>query len=345
MRGAWFAVLVGCGLPAVDVEGQHVRVAADPGLELCGGTLTHMDRFIARVAEEFGRAPPMGDDRIQFYWLADDFLARSKCPIGAAGCARDGVIYSQTAPHNHELVHALAYPWGPLPPFFGEGLATAFEGEGLSPVAAEWVTNAELLKAETIARSPFSVTYASAGGFVRSLVEAHGIAAVLRTITGLPREPSLADIDAAFRRELDVTLDESLAEYVSFAGACPRDQTAPLLECEAPEIAWDGREIAELRTVACAQEDVIGPFFYTWGNTLVLRTIVVPEDGLYELNVIANEPAVVSLLECGGCGPRVAAHANRGPAAFELSAGLYALRLHGSEPTIDLGWILRRVDE
>lgn len=340
-RGLVLALVCGCSLPRVDLEGQHVRLAADPGLEPCGGTLAHMDAFVARLAEEFGVAPPTGNDRIKYFWLEhDEFSTRSGCPANSRGCAKGKrKVSSYSAPLDHELVHALAARRGGAPPFFGEGLATAFQGleTGLT---SGWPNTAspEILRTMMTVTTPDQVSYGVAGSFIHVLVQSHGAEAVLAMIAQLPRETSLAEIEGAFQTKLGVTLADSIVAFTEFTSACPEDNTAMLLECEAPEIAWDGREIVEFRDVGCEQEDVIGPYD---GNAMqVMRTIAVPEDGVYEVRVIGDGMGL-ALVDCGGCGVR----AKLGDVGLlELTAGLYSLRLIGSLDAIEVGWTIRRVD-
>jgi len=201
------ALVCGCSLPGVDLEGQYVRVAADPGLEPCGGTLAHMDAFVARVAEEFGVAPPTGNDRIKFYWLEESRVKR-KCRREVEGCALGSKkVYSKKAPLNHELVHSLAARWGRHPPFFQEGLAVAFEGLGkgvaleLEYLVWEDVSSVEV-EADMLSAESLDVDYATAGAFIHFLVERHGTGAVLSTIKRLPVKASRADINGAFQAGL-----------------------------------------------------------------------------------------------------------------------------------------------
>jgi len=347
VRVGWLVLgLVGCTLPGVDSEGLHVRVAADPGLELCGGTLTHMDAFVARVAEEFGVAAPTGDDRIEYFWLAkEDYAKRSGCPMNSSGCARSGKkVYSFTAPLDHEYVHALAARWGRMPPFFEEGLATAFEGLGTGISFEQEYPPSHgpsrgALEEAMLATSPDSVNYAAAGSFIHYLVQTHGTGTTLRTITGLARDAGSGDIDAAFRAGFGVSVSDSITGFEAFIKKCPLDRTAMLLECDAPTIAWDGHEFAEFREIGCEQEDVVGPFY---GDRLMtMRTLEVREGGVFAIQVIGGTAAIL-FAECGGCGPRQTVRRIDGMAAIELSVGLYSLRVVAEIDATEVGWTIRR---
>jgi len=138
-----------------------------------------------------------------------------------------------------------------------------------------------------------------------------------------------------------VTLADSVAAFVELMETCPQDRMAMLLECEAPEIAWDGREIAEFRDFGCEQEDVIGPYGSDGnGAMLVMRTIAVPADGVYEVQVFGDGMSL-ALVDCGGCGVRTKLGST---GVLELTAGLYSLRLIGSVDAYEVGWAIRRVE-
>lgn len=337
------AVCAGCGLPDVTDPGVHVEVAADPGLRLCGGTVAHMDAFMAAVAGEFGFAAPTGDDRVTYYWLdTEDYYARSDCPVPSQGCARGTTAYSYVAPLNHELVHTLADRYGRAPPFFGEGLATAYQGLGL---ADAWDAGPGAVGRTLEARASSEVDYRVAGAFVRHLVERHGVRDVLRVIDDLPRRVDAARVDRSFREILGASLADSVAGFEAARAACPdRSWTALLLECAAPEVAWDGVWLAEHRTLACDQEDVVGPYF--GDMAIVFETVEVDEGGWFDVAAIAEGGAArVLLTPCGGCARGTATVADGAPSRVRLERGRYSVRLVGPAlRDIGLGWSMARVE-
>jgi hypothetical protein len=152
-----------------------------------------------------------------------------------------------------------------------------------------------------------------------------------------------------FRDRFGMSLAESIAEFHQLRGTCLHEHADPKLsECSAPEIAWDGRHVGEFRRLACDQDDVVGPFYGS--DTLVLRTLVVPEEGTYDIAVITDEPGLslaVSLFPCGRCGsdPAITVDADQRTTA-RLGAGLWSLRLHGlARREVNLGWALTRQPE
>jgi hypothetical protein len=344
MRAGWLVIAagLGCELPEVIAVGTHVEVAADPGYELCGGTIAHMDAFIAATAAEFGVAAPRGNGRIPYFGVDEGYVDRTGCPWFSSGCESSGRIYSRSAPLDHEFVHALD-DVGRAPPFFGEGLAVAYGGidEG-HEIDLRWFSVYETLTV----RESREVNYAVAGAFTWFLVERHGIADVLRVADELPRRISVSRVEESFREILGVALDESVAEFEAAVAACPdRQWRALLIECAAPAIAWDGAWFAEHRALACAQEDVVGP--YGGDAAVIFKTVEVVEDGRFDVNVIAEGgSAEVAITPCGGCEGTTWAYAGEGAARAELAAGKYAVRVIGPAlADISVGWSLRRVGE
>ncbi|MCY1006158.1 hypothetical protein OV079_11410 [Nannocystis pusilla] len=185
-------------LPPVRHEGVHVRVAPDPGLELCGGTLAHMDDFVARVSAEFGVDPPLGDDRFTYYWLdPEDFGKRTPCPDAVAGCAVYDGVYSKVAPLDHELVHSVSFAYGVGPQIFVEGLARAYEGleAWRSPQPQRPRDVWKFVSANWIAPLDYDV----AGAFTSYLIARFGLDVFLSMYAGLGLVAREGAIDRAFK--------------------------------------------------------------------------------------------------------------------------------------------------
>lgn len=341
----------GTDLPGVTAEGLHVRIAADPGLSLCGGSLSHMDEFVARAAANFGLPPPTGEDRLMFYWLRnEDFYERSHCMATALGCEEDGIILAKEAPLDHELVHAIAHRLGHPPSFFTEGLAAAYGGLGAIRKAPMISTYGA--RESVFAQDYLSVDYGAAGAFNAFLVASHGIEAYLEAYALLPREPRATVIDDIFRDVFGASLAQLMDEFGATELPCSRaENDAKLVECAAPEIAWDGLALEEIRHLSCDQADALGP--YNGHDLVVLKTLVVPENGLYEISVtqdttdttdtldIKEPPSAVSLVPCGACGagPSVTVCASDGAAVVTLAAGRHSLRFHGSSRLATNVWL------
>lgn len=350
------AAAFACDLPDVTVVGTHVEIAADPGLELCGGTLAHMDEFVERVSAAFSRPPP--DERIRYYWLeAHDFFRRSGCPEGSSACAHDLTLYAPTAPFDHELVHNVASPIGNPLPFFAEGLAVAHEGlrDDLGALAERELQPPSYVAIEDVLTQPTGVRLAEAGGypvagaFTAFLIRTHGIDAHLRLYARLAYTARRGAIDRAFRDVFGVSLDRSIADFEAAAGDCPHYAHDPkLVECSAPALEWDGADLVHHRPFGCDQDDVIGPFRGT--AILAVRTLEIAEPGGYSLTVISgptDRPPAVILLRCDPCATdRLAARAGEPSRIGWLEPGRYTVLFRGNTgPRTGIGMRLTRVPD
>lgn len=354
------ALCLACQAEAADdgpEAGEHIVVSAEPGLQLCGGSVAFMDEFIARVAAEFSIPAPSGAGRIRFHWLeSHEFVASSGCPAFLRGCARGLETFSRSAPHNHEIVHNLASAIGGPPAFFGEGLAVAyqgFDGELLLGGGGGGVGSSAAIREALTAPTIQLVTddlYPLAGSFTAFLIRRHGIEAYLRLYAELRADADLEEIDRVFSESLGAPLEESLAAFEADPYCPHANYGAKLIECSAPALAWDGRALQMSRTLACEDADVVGPFHT--GSAVVYYTIDIPERGLYELRVVGDEfePGTnpsVALHPCEGpCWPVVfVAEARQAPHIGWLDPGRHTLRLHGpaDAPTV-VGFQLLRVD-
>ncbi|MCY1062215.1 hypothetical protein [Nannocystis sp. SCPEA4] len=332
-------VLAACDtLPELRHEGRHVRIGTSPGLELCAGTVEHMDRFVERMAAEFGVEPPTGDGRFTYYWLTrEDFIDLTPCPREVSACAIVETVFSTEAPLDHELVH-LFVPDGSS--FFGEGIAVAYEGLG---GAVEDARPAEVKRRDIwsslLAPLWFGVRYDDAGAFVAYLLDRHGIPAFLAALPKFPLVPTRARLDRVFREEFGLSLAASVAEFAGARERCPHlAYDRKLMECNAPAIAWDGEHHAEYRRLAADEPDAVGP--YRGDELVILRTLEVSRAGDYEIQLV-GDPLVggsnlfadlaLSLVHCGGCDDEEpVGFAIESQGRVTLPAGRYSLRLHAS---------------
>ncbi|PCC75660.1 hypothetical protein SAMN02745121_00200 [Nannocystis exedens] len=353
-RLALLAVLAACDrLPEPSLEGEHVRIGASPGLEPCAGNLAHMDLFVARLAAEMGVTAPTGDDRFTFYWLTpDDFVDLSPCPREVTACTVFDTIYSNAAMLDHELVHLFAHDTSA---FFAEGFAVAYEGlgGGVHDERATRITRRDVWPS-LLSVLWIGVDYDDAGAFVAYLLDRHGLAEFQAALPHFPLLASRAGIDRVFRDRFGVSLADSVAEFTAERERCPHlAYDRKLMECDAPRIAWDGRRYAEYRRLAADEPDAIGPFGRD--GLLVLRSIDIPEDGTYELEIVVDPRVTdgvvffrptVSVVGCGGCDDEPVVHETDQARRVELRAGRHSLRLHGST-RVDtrVAWSITRVDD
>lgn len=337
-------------LPEPNQFGAHVIVAADPGHELCGGSLAHMDEFVAALSAEFSLAPPTGDDRFIFYWLdAEQFHERTACHRESTACAYLGASYTPYAPINHELVHNVAEEFGYPRALFVEGLAVAFEGLA-TDVAVDaprsTVRVHDLLGLTTGVQLIRVGGYPTAGAFTSHLIHTHGLDAYLRMYEAVGPLESERGIDTIFREEFGVSLADSIDVFEDSGVRCGQlERDAKLLECAAPELEWDGDRLVHHRSLACDQDDVVGP--YHDESVVVFHTVTIPEGGNHIITVLGDDPRnKVSLQPCTICdGEGVTVERDASPRTLALAPGRHSLRLHGpADLRTSLGIRIERVE-
>lgn len=346
------AALSACEGPLEVFEGEHVVVRAEPGFDLCGGTMAHMDEFVARMAAEMQQAPPTGEERIEFRWYPGEHGASLPCSNSEFGCARGDEVFSVLMPHNHELVHALASVHARrVLPFFAEGLAEAYQGLYWQADGLPSSTLGQSQRVwDTLGDDPAALDLTSVG-FVRLLVQQHGMAKFLAAYSRLSRRSSATEVDEVLQAVLGVSLDESIAALEALPADCTAPQLeAKLLECSAPTLEWDDSRLAVFRALDCSQDDAVGP--YDGDHLQVLHTLEVREPGSFALRAIAERPDsavsfnAVVLTPCAGCGGGLPIRVYAGERLrADLTAGRYSLRWMGpaAVPTT-LGFLLERVD-
>lgn len=372
-RGTIFFALatsVGCAPPEdsevpATYEGEHVLVYTSGDNTLCAGSMAHMDAFVERLSAEFGLEPPRGDERIRFHWLTKDSV-KDACGAAVAGCAPDGEVFSRYAPLDHELVHAVAAPFGLPRSLFAEGLAVTYEDIGHGPVTQYFGASSDVLALVEADQIEFSEQdgYRLAGAFTSYLIERFGIAAYLGAYAAIDRYATRDEVDSEFRRAFHETLEDTVADFQALLPGAGSQCNQPgfgakLMECAAPELAWDGEHLALERSVSCSDPASIGPFD---DKIVVLYTLTLPSGGTYELRMDGDDrPAEeipdftlgsqavtgVSLHQCGGCTAwgAISTWIGSTPQRTQLPAGTYSLRLHApAAEGIVLGFSFSRID-
>ncbi|MCH9685496.1 MAG: hypothetical protein K0V04_28950 [Deltaproteobacteria bacterium] len=180
--------------PAIQYETQRARIGTTFDFELCAGDLELVDRQVGAIEERLGveRA-----SRISLYLYELGQLPCENSPFGCYFREQDAVA---TLPFaiDHELVHAVARGQSFENRFWSEGIAEAVKGEGtFNPYTPALATYAQSDSAR--------LDYATAGHFVRWLVETRGLASLQRIVAGEPQaevlgasiEQLAAEYDAA----------------------------------------------------------------------------------------------------------------------------------------------------
>lgn len=338
-------MISGCA-DTYEVVGRQVRIEADAELEMCAGTLEHMDRFVERFAAEVG-LPLTGAPWIDYRWLvAGRFWRQNPC-AGSPACAIVRTVYATTIAHEHELVHAAASDLGLAHPFFLEGLAVAFEGAIRDDQADYSGAEADETARVLAVLRDGSIWlpgkhYPLAGAFTRYLIDRFG----LRRYFEFYRRTWYADpysaLSRAFKNGFGLRLEQAVADFERTRARCGHEgYRFKLLECEAPELAWDGQRLARTLRVDCEDAEAVGQ---AGESVQIVRSLVVPADGRYQVEVRGETRATVAIGSCGGCERRkIAEFEGDTGGTLALPAGRYFVRVASSAPDpVTVGLTLER---
>lgn len=239
-------------LPQLSWVGEHIAFGEEEPASICGGTLANLDRRTGEVLDILESENTFVD-----FYLLNDLSSFCADPHISEGCARAGVVYSRHAPHMHEVVHARS--GDRLPLALEEGLAT-YLGDGY-PVRdlAPRARLAELLNSPT--ESPqTSAEYGRAAHFIAYLAETFEWDAILALDAALGMDSTVAEIDAAFSAVTGSGTNELLTLYDAYAD-CEGFVNDGLACAGDPVFQFTTVDTIYSRTIDCAAEDALGPFF------------------------------------------------------------------------------------
>lgn len=305
--------------------GEHVIFAPEHPEQVCAGTRGYLDRRAGEMLERLGSE----STQIEYY-LVDD--VDEYCPLDsiAYACGSEGVVYSQTVPLLHEIVHARS--GAHMPPALEEGLATYFGDPFPLYEMASRERLVELLNSNEMLTS--GAEYARAGHFIAFLVESFGWDSMLKLDDELGRESSPAQFDAAFQSAFGLDVAGALEAYEEFPECWGSVDTS--LACAAPSVSTnDPFFVATFeRVIDCGSIDSVGPHH---GKVFVEGVIEVGPsiDGGRIVSATGDGAAkggFVLIRRCGLCAEDGVMRTRGNGSAFvredDLPAGRYVVRLY-----------------
>lgn len=327
------ALACGPDLDLVERPGEYVDYLHSRSLRVCGGTHAYVDGFVPFVAAELGLEVP---GRQAYYWLDAEDYEKSLCDQNRVGCAGEGHGVALDPSYLHELVHGVALSSGlPYQPFFGEGLAVAFDpwnGANLGPRYVVSLTPDRLPDPRPLmTRANEEIHYYTAGSFVLFLLARHGAERFVAMTRELGEARDMAVIRRVFRAVYDAELDDE-AELFSSGAACT-DQTfaVGLYDCTMPEVGWGDGRWSFQGVMDCDREDVVGglgPGETRWAS-LRSVTLEVPSAGTYRFEARGRGEFAAQMGPCFGCpwDLRDVGISVGDARSVELEAGTYFMRI------------------
>lgn len=266
LRDAWLMLgalwTAGCGGPeshehpgrpslAYEYTTEHLVVHSDA--ERCRGDLARWEGFAEHVETTLELPIPR---TIHVYaWDRETYDEGAWCRLGADGCfMKPDVVYSIIGSIEHELVHAITTDLANEDLTFAEGLAVALAEESFFGVEPP----------QFFIESSPEVDYATAGHFVRWLLESFGPAPLLEFMAIAGAGPD--DLEAIYGEDV-ITRYYDQAEP-----AYPRLYLHP-----APALEFDGSVWTSTLVFDCEREDVRGRS----EGLVVVREWTIEEGGQY----------------------------------------------------------------
>lgn len=318
-------------------RGQHLDYDTATPLQVCAGTHAYMDGFIPFVAGELG----IDDlsERPRYRWLTHEQLKSLTGGVAIGhGIASGSIASSQEPTLIHELVHTVTYTaLGRSLPFFEEGIAMAYS----RPLSNEYAYPMLLVDPrEDILLPQAELNYGRAGSFTIYLLATYGPEPFLELYVATRDRRNMSDIKDDFWRIYGVELDAAVEGTLS-REPCTGDEFIVLpYDCDAPEIAWASSGWTHETTLDCDRGDVYGGIYDERPPVNATSvTLVIPENGSYDLQTSGDRAATVRLGACFGCPwdrPDVVLEA--GTSSLEtLKPGTYYVRVEASvelEPAV-----------
>lgn len=246
---------------------EHLVVHSD--IERCAGDFARWDGFVEFAVAYLDEPTP--EEPLEIYvWEASNFDGEALCGYWTGGCFYEstGISYASSYSVEHELVHSLTRDYATWDSFFVEGLAEALSGANqfghIGPIFP--------------VRGSSHVEYASAGHFVRWLLETRGRDLLVMHMNG---NGGVAQFEDIYGVAFD-TLTE--AYYTTASWLYPRLYRYPAnsLEIEAEKM-WS----SELE-FSCDRDDVRG----TKDGLMVVRELTILETDYYAFWTSAGGPII-----------------------------------------------------
>lgn len=325
----------GC-LPELEtVSGQRITYEYSATAQPCAGTVAYLDRVIIFLEKQLNISAP---ESLRYSWLIDDAaVAPSVFKPNAVDWVVGGHAISSHPALTHELVHLVA--GGAAPPFFREGLATAYDMLQTNGVGERYRDHIDFDPRDTMnAASYRDVNYAEAGLFVSFLLTRHGPDKFRAFYTRILFPYTMASIRAAFRSVFGVDLDDEAEVFMSGPPDCePHYFSLQLDDCSAPLQGWKDGKWSTAEPFDCSMPGVIGGMRPSGRGTRFRQfTLEVKTPGRYLLDVtgdpqesIGSEDAWVRLGPCFGCvwdDPNELLRPGEGR-SLDLGVGKYYLRV------------------
>jgi hypothetical protein len=288
---AWTLLACACERDdAARYELDGLTVIQDFDEPICVGSFPYFERRLRWLEQETGL--PRDPQGLSYRWLFDRAAVEAACNLSLGGCTKGRAIFGDLIVFSHELVHAHLSRLGRPRPWLVEGMATMLEDE-LNDAPQPLFTPSVMVEID----DGRDVDYDAAGAFTDYLRERYGMALLLDYYEASAGTDAAASIEV-FADVFGDPFADAEAEYL--AGGLPA--TSGSLECDGPDVSWDGATWEHTFRLSCDEPGSIGPQrseddagSYLWSKV----TMTAPA-GWTSLQLGASGPTWISVIACEG---------------------------------------------
>ena len=311
------------------IHGVSVTLSHPPEVEVCAGSVSHLDDAYREIARFMGLASERRK-RVTY-----TLTKLPPCDEDAQGCAADDGrrVWGMGVAISHELVHALQHQLTGTPvfPFLSEGLSVALGGPEAITLAGEYHHD---IKAQ-LEGERSSLHYDTAGDFTSYLLTAYGFDRFERLLRSAPRDMSASEaietLEQTYGKKLDALVEDRWSSGLFFPQA-----RLGLPQCTTEPKPWRNQEWATHVALHCASPQAIGPVARLRKQEVVAyESFDIATEGTYlvELEgraVVANLANPCSPTEVPAVSPHLVGIEGRRLAVLSLAAGRYFVELRAA---------------
>lgn len=320
--------------------GERIVLESRVGVEVCGGEVDFLDRYLEKVHEVWTGAPPADD-----FFVELDLREESEGERG--GSARTGQDFAWVSRQSavfHELAH-LTVGWedGRSAPFFTEGAA-----EMLGPAHRGELFVPQTLEPELFLYAPgdefVAGYYPPSAQLLRHWEREFGMEAVRSAYRSAPLDANRQEMDATFEAAFGPSYEASIEAFVD-AEKCPLQAW----ECDPGVVGAAALPIEVSSNGGCSHTDLLGyrkagseAWSPTWFGLVEFEPDEIVRIELEENVIVVLETCSVDCKVAIGSG--FPSSSESSPAVIEgpWPAGRYFVTAHPIDPNEPFSFAIRR---
>lgn len=346
-RSLAFLCLLSACAPAEEKSqtwfGTRVVLESQAGVEVCGGEVEFLDRYLEKIYGVWTGAPPSDDFLVELDLRQESGAEHS----GAAWTGQDSAWVSRQYAVFHELAHiVVGWEDGRSAPFFTEGAAemlgptnrgNLFGQQGHDPELFLYATDDEFEAGY----------YAPSAQLMRHWERDFGMAAVRSAYRSAPLDANREQMDAALEAALGPSYEASIEAFMD-AEKCPLQAW----ECDPGVVGAVTLPIEVSSNGGCLDSDLLGyqkagseAWSPTWLGLVEFDTDVLLRIELQENVVVTLEACSVECIAASGSGHPLSSESSPAVVEGPWAAGRYFVTARPNDPEEPFSFAIRRGTE